>query len=1139
MWALAVTLWPGFCLGAPTGASADLLRVEVEFHDLPAGDEPLVLAHGFIDPGSLRVALGDSLLIDGRDVRLRGRSGVLVPLKPWRQLISTAEGKSNPPLLVVAYRFRPVAVPARLDLRPVGAGPGQQEKMQDVPDKVMATGSTGQLDVRGSKTIQVSSGSRRDMVVDQNLRLDISGHLTPDISVRAFLSDDNLPVVPEGNTQQLRDIDKVLVQLQGRGWNATLGDFVARRPGTVYGGYRRKLQGVTFAGRNGQLSFDVLAGSPRGRYRTLQIKGEESNQGPYFLGGGDGSGNLFIVAGSERVSLDGISLVRGSDRDYVIDYVRGSVTFTYHKLITAESSIVVEFEEGEGPYGRTVTGAGAGLDFTVPGLVADGEFRVRMISEKDDPGRLRTGTLGPEDEATLASAGDDASLAIAPGAVAVPDSNGTYNLVEDAGGTHYVAAPASGAWDVSFYYVGIGLGDYDLATLDATGARLFVYRGEGLGTYRVGRPLDLPVSHSMMSMTAAVGDTAESHLQAEWDVSQQDLNRLSQLDDGDDQGHALRLAAAFAPRELRLAGRSLGRVHAAGSIDDLDATFRPFELVRDVFSYRRWGLEERARRVGFLQEADRQTVLRGGWEAGSAKRQVKVGLSRNGLDHGGDLTASLTSWTGSWRWGGFAGTHLWNEATAADRIDPLDIASTLRRHEVSWRVAWLRPSINYGFQRWRDAAHTGSGSAGFRQEHYGVGLVGDTGRALTWNVAFQRDLADSLQTGTWGRQRDGRTTRLNLTTGQVGGMRLVGEGTLRRIRAPGKAEQTTRLARTTVAGKWDRTGTDFTLGYRVDNSRTEVLDRQIVFVGDRQGDYDQDGRFLGLDLGAYDVVLAGTDSLVATTAVRADLNWRQEFVFLGRERWFGAWSVQTLASVEGRSTTDDVGSLLRLDPGLVLRDSSTVLGDVSVTEEMTLLKNHPGVDLRGKFEFRQTRDRQFASHPEDRLQRTWQVRGSVRTGRTTSWQARFLEGSENRSSTEDLLSARRSIAVGTRTAELGWVFSPGPELRLNLQGEYTQRSDAVSEVVQNEWAGHPTVRSRLHRAWTLQGDVRAGNVSSREPPGAVRPWFFPTQGVKVDVSMRLAWEPTRFLTVAANWFARKEGERRWQHDFRLESTARF
>ena len=63
---------------------------------------------------------------------------------------------------------------------------------------------------------------------------------------------------------------------------------------------------------------------------------------------------------------DGERLTRGADKDYVIDYVRGTITFTYRRLITAESTIVVEFEEGEGPYARTVVGGGGKFDFTFP-----------------------------------------------------------------------------------------------------------------------------------------------------------------------------------------------------------------------------------------------------------------------------------------------------------------------------------------------------------------------------------------------------------------------------------------------------------------------------------------------------------------------------------------------------------------------------------------------------------------------------------------------------------------------------------------------------------------------------------------------------------------------------------------------------
>ncbi len=1120
----------------------ELLRTEVEFHHLPPATEVLKLAHGFIEPGSLQIIYGDSLLVDGRDFRLRGRSGTLIPLYPWERLNGFTSSEPDPALLVISYRFTPGGIPARMDLRPVGAGPDQGPGLlRKSSAEGLSLGELGEgnLIVHGSKTIQVSSGTRRDMVVDQNLRLDISGQLTPDISVRAFLSDDNLPVVPEGNTQQLRDIDKVLVQLKGKRWSSTFGDFVAQREGTTFGNYRRKLQGVSVTGNVEGFTYEVLAGSPRGRYRTLQIKGQEANQGPYFLGAGDNVNNLFIVAGSERVKLDGTLLVRGADRDYVVDYIRGTITFTYKRLITAESSIVVEFEEGEGPYGRTVTGAGAGLNFELPGSLGAGLFRMRMISEKDDPARLRTGELGPEDQSTLALAGDNPQLALASGATLVPDSTGTYDLITLGDEEYYVQNLGAGAWDVSFYFVGPQLGAYELDSLGPAGERLFTYRGQNEGSYAVGRPLELPSTHSMVTMFSVLGDTAGAHLGAEWDLSREDLNRLSERDDSDNSGNAFHLTGASGKKTLRLGKRDLGRGVISGAYSNLTATFRPFDLVRDIFAYRQWGLEKRAQRKGFLDEADRQWTLSGNWETGGDRKLLQLGLTQGGLEHGEGTSADRTQWQGKWRWHGLTGNHSWNEGSAQDKTDPLHINNTQRRHEISWQWGWLKPALEYGFERWQDTEAPAETAGGYRREHYGWSLDGKNGRALNWQLSFKHELADSLRTNTWQKERDGRISRFNLATGNLAGLRLVGEGTMRRVRQPGLPEQTTRLGQTVISGKWQRTATDFSLGYRVDNSRTEVLDRQILFVGDRQGDFDQDGRYLGENLGSFDMILAGTDSLVATTAVKADLNWRQGFDFLGREHWYGAWSLFTLASVEGRSTTEDIGRLLALSPSLVLEDSTTVLGDVNISEEVTLFKNHKAIDVRAKFDFRQTRDRQFATHPEDRLMRNWQARGSFRVSRATSWQWRVKTSQENRQSTEDVLSVRRSFQVATRDIELGWTFGPGPDFRFSLQGEYISRVDAVTGVDQTEWAGHPTVRRRLGKNWTLQSDVRVGKVRSVEPAGEIRPWFFPTDGVKVDSSFRLNWQASQFLTFSGSWFARKEGQRRWQHDVRLESTARF
>ena len=339
----------GITLAAePPSTSNETRLTENEFRLMPAGSRHLQLAHGFVEAASVRLFVDGRLWIRDTDYKVRARSGIIIPLRDWLVPETRTEGgpeTAGQALVMVEYRFLPVPLTPRRDLRPIGSAPGSRAPGEASPLFTAPTEQeawqSGNLQVSGSKTVQVSSGSRREMTIDQNLRLSIVGQLTRDISVRAFLSDDNLPVVPEGNTEELRDIDKVLVEMSAPNWKATLGDFVAGRRGTAFGNYRRKLQGFSLEAYPGDFRAEILAGSPRGLYRTLQIRGQESNQGPYYLGGSAAVGNLFVIAGSERVTLDGQLLIRGADRDYVIDYVAGTVTFTYRRLITAESTIVV------------------------------------------------------------------------------------------------------------------------------------------------------------------------------------------------------------------------------------------------------------------------------------------------------------------------------------------------------------------------------------------------------------------------------------------------------------------------------------------------------------------------------------------------------------------------------------------------------------------------------------------------------------------------------------------------------------------------------------------------------------------------------------------------------------------------------
>jgi len=1115
-----------------------LLRSETEYHRLAAGRQPLVLAHPFVDAASARVYVDGILWQPGRDYQLRSRSGLVVPLQPW----STDETADA--LVIVTYRFLPVPLSPRLDLHPMARAPAVAEGRTELvilegTDTEGEAYGYGDLTVRGSKAVRVASGNQRELTVDQNLRLSVSGQLTRDISVEAFLSDDNLPVVPEGNTEELRDVDKVLVELRAPTWRATLGDFVARRAGTVYGNYRRKLQGFDLSVHPGRTFFELLAGSPRGRYRTLQIRGEESNQGPYFLGFGETGQNLLVVAGSEKVTLDGQRLRRGIDNDYIIDYVVGTITFSHNRLITSDSDIVVEYEEGDSPYSRTVIGGGAGVNFTVPvAAVGVGGIAVRVIQEADDPKRLRSGVLAPEDEEILRLAGDDPSAAIAPGAALAPESGGgDYDQTTQDGQQIYVFNPDGGDWIVVFFHLGAGLGDYALETLTATGRRVFVFRGDGQGAYRVGRPVPLPERKRIITATAAFGDSTGAFLRGEWNASDHDRNQVSDLDDDDNVGVAGELAFGSGVRKLRLAGRGIGSVTVAGSIESRDDAFTPFVLRKTRFSYQPWGLDERARRPGFLEQRDTESRLDGLYRLGTPTAGLELDGNWGKLLHGDGISADRLAAGGRWWLGGGRGSSRFDGAHSVDSIDPLDVKRRLQRHEASWILGPIVPGAHYDEQSWRDAVASGPAAGGYRLRRTGARLASAPGKPLRWLLEFERGLADSLYNNVWSLERDSRTSRASVTSPQLAGIRIDGSATVRSVARPGLPDQTTRLAKLNLTGHWNSIGSDWSFGYQVDNSRTEIFDRQIIFVGERQGDFDQSGRFVGRGQGAYNVITAGTDSLVATTRVAADLTWNQDFGFLGRDRLIGAWSSATRIGVIGNSRTDDVGALLRLDRDALFDPDDAIIGDVRLTQELTLLRHLRHLDLRLKYDFRQVLDRQFITNPEDRLDRLYQSVINWNLDTRNSLRVRLEHGAERRT-TDDTNPTQRSYDAVVDLLETEWSLRPKAGDRIGVAGAYIRREDRVSTVRQTEYAVQPKARVLWAQRWSAQVNVRLAEVNSSGPT-LLRPFFFPLPGRNIEGSVSLGWNPTRHLDVSLTYFARKQGERRWQHDLRLESTARF
>jgi len=222
------------------------------------------------------------------------------------------------------------------------------------------------LDINGNIARGLGFGNNQDVVLNSNLNLQIGGNLGKGISILAAISDENNPIQPEGNTQQIQDFDKVYITFKKDSSSLTVGDvLMSANKENYFLKYYKKSRGVQFdlnTNKNIKHNAHIDAAVSRGRFARNQLQGTEGNQGPYRLQGNNGELNIIVISGTEVVYLDGEKLNRGQQNDYVIDYNIGEITFMPKKLITQFSRIVIEFQYSDRNYNLLILATAAILD---------------------------------------------------------------------------------------------------------------------------------------------------------------------------------------------------------------------------------------------------------------------------------------------------------------------------------------------------------------------------------------------------------------------------------------------------------------------------------------------------------------------------------------------------------------------------------------------------------------------------------------------------------------------------------------------------------------------------------------------------------------------------------------------------------
>ena len=446
----------------------------------------------------------------------------------------------------------------------------------------------------GSISRGVAFGNNQNLAVNSSLNLELSGDITPNLKLLASVSDNNLPIQADGNTNKLQEFDQVFIQLYNDRFKVIAGDFWLKKPNGYFMTYKKRAQGLTLENTWGEDTSHVwktqLSGAlSKGKFARQIIPGIEGNQGPYRLKGNENEPFIIVLAGTENVYIDGRLLTRGQEYDYVVNYNSSEVVFTSRNQITKDSRIVVEFQYSDQNYARSLfqsatTYHSKKMDFWINGY-----------TEQDVKNQPLQQNLTNSQKLLLSNIGDSLKLARSTSidTTVFVDNLVLYKIIDSLGFDSvlvYSVDKNLAHYKAIFEFVGKGKGDYIFSNFNALGR---VYKwvspigGVSQGDYAPSRLLVTPKQKQMV--TSGISYQLKKGLRAETEIaySKNDLNTFSLLDGQDDQSAAIR-SRLLGVRSLGKDSLSKWSLESKLEIESLDKNFSPIEQYRAVEFDRDW-----------------------------------------------------------------------------------------------------------------------------------------------------------------------------------------------------------------------------------------------------------------------------------------------------------------------------------------------------------------------------------------------------------------------------------------------------------------------------------------------------------------------------------------------------------------------
>jgi len=472
-----------------------------------------------------------------------------------------------------------------------------------------------QLTKEGNISRGISFGNNQDAIVNSNFNMSLNGKLNEKISIKASVSENNVPFQAEGNTQQLQEFDKMFIQFYSKESSLIVGDFELLKPKSYFLNLNKKVKGTQFSHTQSNSKVKVnttsAASVAKGAYNRMKLQGQENNQGPYRLFGAYNESFIIVLSGSEQVYINGKLLARGEENQYTIDYNKAEIIFNNNTPINKDSRIVVEFEYSERNYARF------NLFSANEMITKKGKFGLNFYSETDSKTQNLNQELSDEEKILLSQIGNNLNQGFVPNVENVEFDPELIlyrkmdTLVESVVYQDvfvYSTNSESAIYKLGFAFVGQNKGNYVKVNSTANG-KVFQWLGpkNGIlqGDYEPIKQLITPKKKQMLSFWADRDLSQKINSNFEIAFTNNDLNTYSTLQDDENQSYAVNLQLSFPSESF------LSRKYKQDSLILADSLKREFYQIEPIkfftsvqyqFVHKYFGEIERFREAEFNRE---------------------------------------------------------------------------------------------------------------------------------------------------------------------------------------------------------------------------------------------------------------------------------------------------------------------------------------------------------------------------------------------------------------------------------------------------------------------------------------------------------------------------------------------------------